>query len=200
MLRRPGAGERAEPTGGFAGIVAASQKGEEAMTRADAERIYGPITVHRTDNPTPEHGWDYRAFFDRYYDIDMPSWLEALGATETEALVALLEQTEEHLAEENLTLVAPGGCICGHSSASHASDDYDLTETLGHCLTDHCACAAFESPTLAKGISDLTSVIDRILGLDRIERETEAVLSAEQKERRHNDEMYQNDLQRRSGC
>jgi len=59
----------------------------------------------------------------------------------------------------------------------------------------------------AKGLSDLTSVIRRILGedeldakLDRIEQQTESVLTEEQKERRHLDELYQNDLQRRSGC
>ena len=114
------------------------------MTREQAERLYGPISVTRTANMTPHLGWDYSAVFAKMVDVDMPSWAEALGATEADALAELLEQAEEHAAEE-------GG--------------------------------------LAQGMSDLAGVIDRILGFTPAE-----------KERRHLDELYQNDWQRRSGC
>lgn len=34
-------------------------------------------------------------------------------------------------------------CTCRHTRADHSSDDYDLTEELGHCLV--CACKSFEA-------------------------------------------------------
>jgi len=48
------------------------------------------ITVRRTDNTTPHHGWDYEAW---YGDMDL-GVTRGFGATPNEAIADLEEQLE----------------------------------------------------------------------------------------------------------
>ena len=66
------------------------------MTREQAERLYGPINTVCQYPPIPMRNFDWCAYFDNLIDLDCPSWIQASGETEAEALDNLLEQAEEH--------------------------------------------------------------------------------------------------------
>jgi hypothetical protein len=69
------------------------------MTRERAEALFGPIKTVCQCPPIPIRSLDWSAYFDRYLDVDCPSWVQASAATEEEAVAELLEQAADHFCE-----------------------------------------------------------------------------------------------------
>lgn len=70
--------------------------------RKRAEKVLGPIKTTCQCPPIPIRSLDWVAYFDNHLDLDCPSWVQATGETEAEAIRKLLDGAEEEIETRRL--------------------------------------------------------------------------------------------------